>query len=54
MEEMQERMTVARRRLERLSIAREELTALEAVDESADAGLGEAADTHPYDEAFRS
>uniref|UniRef100_UPI003D70E4DE hypothetical protein n=1 Tax=Nonomuraea jabiensis TaxID=882448 RepID=UPI003D70E4DE len=33
MEELQEQLAVAERRLERLSIAREELTALEAADE---------------------
>ncbi|TDD51586.1 hypothetical protein E1286_10440 [Nonomuraea terrae] len=44
MEELQERLAVAQRRLERLSIAREELTALEADDEPADAGLDEVAD----------
>src|SRR5437868_4508244 len=48
MEELQERLAVAQHRLERLSIAREELTALEAADEPADAELGEAADTHPH------
>lgn len=41
MEEFQERVAVAQRRLERLSIAREELTALEANDKPADARLGE-------------
>ncbi|WP_162794665.1 hypothetical protein [Nonomuraea lactucae] len=48
MEELQERLAVAQRHLERLSITREELTALEADDEPADAGLGEAADAHPH------
>ncbi|MFG1617853.1 hypothetical protein ACGFI3_34280 [Nonomuraea wenchangensis] len=49
MEELQERLAVAERRLERLSIAREELTALEAADEPADAEGGEAAGIHPHD-----
>jgi hypothetical protein len=44
MEELQERLAVAQRRLERLSIAREELTALEADDKPADAEGGEVAD----------
>ncbi|MEV6986878.1 hypothetical protein AB0M95_37255 [Sphaerisporangium sp. NPDC051017] len=47
MEELQERLAEAQRRLERLSIAREELTALEAPDETADAELGKAANAHP-------
>ncbi|MFG1705393.1 hypothetical protein ACFLIM_19565 [Nonomuraea sp. M3C6] len=44
MEELQEQLAVAQRRLERLSIAREELTALEAADEPADAKPGDAAE----------
>ncbi|MET7328458.1 hypothetical protein [Nonomuraea sp. NPDC005650] len=43
MEELQERLAMAQRRLERLAIAREELTALESADEPAEVGRGEAA-----------
>ncbi|MGN9786839.1 hypothetical protein ACTMTF_35820 [Nonomuraea sp. ZG12] len=47
MEELQERLAVAERRLERLSIAREELTALEAADGPAEVEARKVAGTHP-------
>ncbi|GAA0940858.1 hypothetical protein GCM10009560_52460 [Nonomuraea longicatena] len=52
LEELRERLAVAQRRLERLSIAREELTALETADEPADAKPGKA--TEGDQDAVRS
>ncbi|MER6575871.1 hypothetical protein [Nonomuraea sp. NPDC001023] len=48
MGELQERLAVAERRLERLSIAREELTALEAADGPAVVEAGKVAGIRPH------